>query len=71
MERVAIHSGVNGDRADPEFFTSAENAQGDFAAIGDQDLVETHRSSGSQELLAAAERRLNRFEQPNPIMQPQ
>jgi hypothetical protein len=36
----AVHRGMHGDGADAEFPAGAQDAQGDFAAVGDDDLFE-------------------------------
>ena len=40
VERVAVGLAVDGDGADAEFPAGVQNAQRDFAAIGNQDLTE-------------------------------
>ena len=40
MEGGAVGFAEDGDGADAEFAAGAEDAHGDFAAIGDQDFVE-------------------------------
>ena len=42
MHRVGIGGGVHRDRLDPHFMRRAVDAQGDLAAIGDQDAFDTH-----------------------------
>ena len=44
MERIDVRLGVNRERADAEFLAGANDAQRDFAAIGDQDFFE-HQST--------------------------
>jgi hypothetical protein len=46
VQRVAVDVGVDRDRRDPELAAGADDAHGDLAAVGDQDLVEHRRSSG-------------------------
>jgi hypothetical protein len=43
MQRIAVGLAVDGDRADAEFPASVENAQRDFAAIGNQDFTKHAR----------------------------
>ena len=38
VEAVAIGFGVNGDRANAQIFAGADDAQGDLAAVGDQNF---------------------------------
>jgi hypothetical protein len=38
MHKVAIGAGVHGNGFDAEFFAGAQNAEGDFAAVGNQDF---------------------------------
>jgi len=40
MFEVHIHLGVDGNGADAQFLAGAQDAKGDFAAIGDQYFVE-------------------------------
>ena len=40
MERIDVRLRVNRERADAEFLTGADDAERDFAAIGDQDFFE-------------------------------
>ncbi len=40
MQRVGVGVGEHGDRLDPELAGRFDDPAGDFAAIGDQDLVE-------------------------------
>src|SRR4051794_28413059 len=40
MERVAVRLGVNRERANPQLLAGADHAQGDFAAICDEDFLE-------------------------------
>jgi hypothetical protein len=42
MKRLHIGFRINGERLDAEFATGANNAQGNFTAIGDEDLL-NHR----------------------------
>ena len=42
MHGVGVGGGMHGDGRDAEFLAGAQDAQGDLAAVGDQDLVE-HR----------------------------
>src|SRR5215813_5864098 len=42
MRAVAIGLGVNRDGLDPEFLAGGDDANGDFAAIGDQDLLKSY-----------------------------
>ena len=44
MHGVGVGGGMHRDGGDAEFLAGAQHAQGDLAAIGDQDLVE-HRSA--------------------------
>ena len=39
MEAVAVGLGVDGHRLDAEFFAGADNAEGDFSPVGDEDLT--------------------------------
>ena len=39
MQGVAVHRAVDGHGGDAEFAAAAQDAQGDFAAVGDQDLA--------------------------------
>ena len=39
VEAVAVGFGIYGDRADAEILAGANDAQGDFAAVGDQNLL--------------------------------
>ena len=41
VQAVAVGLRVDGDRADAQFLAGADDAQGDLAAVGDQDLLET------------------------------
>ena len=41
---VAIHLGVDRDRAHAQLLAGADHADGDLAAVGDQDGVEHHRT---------------------------
>jgi hypothetical protein len=43
VQRVPIELGIHGDRSDADLATGANDADGDLAAVGDQDLLE-HRS---------------------------
>ena len=40
VERVAVEFGVHGDRGDPHLPGGADDSDGDFATVGDQDLLE-------------------------------
>ena len=40
MHRISISGGVNRNCGNAKLFGRAQNAQGDFAAIGNEDLVE-------------------------------
>src|SRR5690606_29324540 len=40
MHRVGVGGGMDGDRLDSQLLAGAQHPQGDFAAIGDQDLLE-------------------------------
>ena len=40
MERLAVGLRVDGDRLDTQLLASANDADRDFAAVGDQDLLE-------------------------------
>jgi hypothetical protein len=40
VQTVAIGFRVNGHRFDTQILAGADNANGDFAAIGDQDFLE-------------------------------
>ena len=40
VQRVTVELGVHRDRGDPELSTGAHHADGDLAAVGDQDLLE-------------------------------
>ena len=42
MHGVGVGGRMHGDRRDAEFLGGAQDAQRDFAAVGDEDLVE-HR----------------------------
>jgi hypothetical protein len=42
MQRVAIRLGIDGDGGDAQFLAGADDAQGDFAAVGNQDFAK-HR----------------------------
>ena len=41
VQRIAVGFGIHGDRPDAEIPAGADDAEGDLAAIGDQDLSET------------------------------
>ncbi|MEY9853649.1 hypothetical protein ABH923_003327 [Leifsonia sp. EB41] len=45
VEGVAILVGVDGDGADPAVFRSTDDADGDLAAVGDEDLRDTGHNS--------------------------
>ena len=47
MHGVGVGRGMDGDGLDAEFLGGAQDAQRDFAAIGDEDFLE-HRRGGSQ-----------------------
>ena len=49
MQPIAIHFGVDGDGADPQFAARANDANGDLAPIGNEDFFE-HGPSCSQRL---------------------
>ncbi len=40
VERIPIEFGVDGDRGDPHLLRGADHSDGNFATIGDQDLLE-------------------------------
>jgi len=40
MFQVGVHLGVNGNGVDAQFLAGAQNAQGDLAAVGDQDFAQ-------------------------------
>ena len=40
MQRVAVHVAKNGDGLNAEFAAGAQDADGNFAAIGNQDFLE-------------------------------
>jgi hypothetical protein len=46
MHRVDIRLGVNSDRFDIEFAAGADDAKGDFAAVGYQDAFEHDGENG-------------------------
>ena len=39
LEGLAVGLGVNGESLDAEFAAGAHDAQGDFAAVGDEDIL--------------------------------
>ncbi len=43
VKGVVIGFGVDGESADAEVFAGADDAEGDFAAVGDEDFVEHER----------------------------
>ena len=43
---LVVGLGIDGDRLDAEFLAGADDAQGDFAAVGDEDFVEHAGSAG-------------------------
>ena len=43
VERIDVGLGIDRERANPEFLAGADDAQRDFAAIGDQDFFEHRR----------------------------
>ena len=46
VHRVDIRLGVHSDRFDIEFAAGADDAEGNFAAVGNQDAFEHDRSWG-------------------------
>jgi hypothetical protein len=40
VERLDVGLGVDGEGFDAQFAAGADNAQGDFAAVGDQNLLD-------------------------------
>ena len=40
MKRIAVRLAIDGNRADAQLFASANHPQGDFTAVGNQDLFE-------------------------------
>ncbi len=59
MHGVGVGGRMDGDGLDAEFLAGAQDAQGDFAAIGDEDLVEharPRRLLDDQERLAVFDR---------------
>jgi hypothetical protein len=56
MKRVAVHIAKNGDRFDAQFVASAGDADGDFTAIGNENLVE-HRRFATQKKFSMRRRR--------------
>ena len=46
VQRIAIDVAVNGDRLDAHLFAGPDDATGNLAAIGDQDLLELARIKG-------------------------
>ena len=48
VHRVDIGFGVNSDRFDVEFTASANDAEGDFATVGNQDAFEHDGSKGNR-----------------------
>ena len=49
MHGVGIGGGVHGDGRDPELLAGPQDAKGDLAAIGYEDLVEHGASAGEWE----------------------
>jgi hypothetical protein len=47
MQGIAVSIGINGDRLDPHATGGLDDAAGDLAAIGNQDLLEQMSSPGS------------------------
>jgi hypothetical protein len=45
VQRVAVLVGVDGDRADPRIPRRPDDADGDLAPVGDQDLVHTRHGT--------------------------
>ncbi len=43
VKGVVIGFGVDGESTDAEVFAGADDAEGDFAAVGDEDFVEHER----------------------------
>ena len=39
VQRLHVRFGVNGQRLDAQFATGADNAKGDFTAVGDEDFL--------------------------------
>src|SRR5579863_2635462 len=56
MQRVAVRLAVNGHRADAELLARANHAQGNFAAVGNQDFLEHEKqlSAISRQLSASS-----------------
>src|SRR6185369_573917 len=48
VQRIAIDVAVNGDRLDAHLFAGPDDATGNLAAIGDQDLLELARIKSHQ-----------------------
>ena len=48
MHGVGVGGGVHRDRRDAEFLAGAQDAQRDFAAIGDEDFIEHERRVSGQ-----------------------
>ena len=46
VQRVAVHGAVHGHRGDAQFAAAAQDAQGDFATVGDQQLADGHPGRG-------------------------
>src|SRR6478752_6938499 len=44
-EGVAVRVGVDRDRSDPGVLAGADDADGDLAAVGDEDLLQTHATT--------------------------
>jgi hypothetical protein len=40
VEGIVIGFGIDRQGPDPQFFAGADDAEGDFAAVGDQDFIE-------------------------------
>ena len=54
VERGAVGIGVDGDGGDAHFAQRADDAHGDLAAVGDQDLAETSKRHDSEKPLGRA-----------------
>ena len=52
MERVDIGFGVNGESFDAEFFAGADDAESDFASIGDENFFKHGRLAQPEESLS-------------------
>jgi hypothetical protein len=55
VQRAAVHFGEHGHRADAQLAAGADDADGDFAAVGDQDFFEHGLSIGRRVLLEPLE----------------